>query len=94
MFRNDTQYCAAFFDSNGKLLKNTMVKFNINGVYYNRSTNENGVARLNINLNPGNYILTAENPSTAEFYTNKVTVSSLIADDNDLTKYYRNESKY
>ena len=34
------------------------VLFNINGVFYNRTTNSSGHARLNINLDPGNYIIT------------------------------------
>ena len=31
---------------------------NINGVFYNRTTDENGIARLNINLQAGEYIIT------------------------------------
>ena len=42
------------------------MKFNINGVYYTRQTNASGVAKLTINLQPGNYILTAYNPITSE----------------------------
>ena len=42
------------------------MKFNINGVYYTRQTNTSGVAKLTVNLQPGNYILTAYNPVTSE----------------------------
>jgi hypothetical protein len=35
------------------------VTFNINGVMYTRQTNESGQAKLNINLGPGNYTITA-----------------------------------
>lgn len=42
---------------------NTKVKFNINGVLYTRETNGEGVAKLNINLNPGEYILTSIHPN-------------------------------
>ena len=94
IFRNGTQYYATFVDSKGDLLKNTNVEFNINGVFYTRPTNENGVARMNINLNPETYIITAKNPSTGEQYTNRITVLTNIIEHNDLTKYYKNDSQY
>lgn len=94
VFRNDTQYYGTFLDAYGNPLTNTTVEFNINGVFYNRKTNENGTARLNINLNPGEYILTATNPSTSEMHSTNIIVLSSIADANNLTKFYRNESQY
>ena len=45
--------------SNGMPINNTVVLFNINGVFYNRTTNESGIAKLNLNLNPGDYVVTA-----------------------------------
>lgn len=38
IYRNDTQYYAAFTDTSGNLLKNADVNFNINGVFYTRKT--------------------------------------------------------
>lgn len=58
-FRNGTQYCAKFLDGCGSSLVNASVVFNINGVFYKKQTDDNGMARLNINLFPGEYILTA-----------------------------------
>ena len=58
-FRNGTQYCAKFLDGCGSPLVNASVIFNINGVFYEKQTDDNGMARLNINLFPGEYILTA-----------------------------------
>lgn len=58
-FRNGTQYCAKFLDGCGSPLVNASVVFNINGVFYKKQTDDNGMARLNINLFPGEYILTA-----------------------------------
>lgn len=58
-FRNGTQYCAKFLDGCGSPLVNASVIFNINGVFYKKQTDDNGMARLNINLFPGEYILTA-----------------------------------
>ena len=81
-FRNGTQYVAKFLDGNGKALTNTDVKFNINGVFYTRVTDENGIARLNIRLDPASYIITAYNPVTGEQKANEVTVlPRIIAED-------------
>ncbi|WP_407430906.1 Ig-like domain repeat protein [Methanobrevibacter sp.] len=94
IFRNDTQYYATFRDSNGNLLRNTDVNFNINGVFYTRTTNENGVARMNINLLPKQYVLTAMNPVSGESCGNLITVLPNIVENYDLTKYYKNASKF
>ena len=81
-FRNGTQYVAKFLDSNGKALANTDVKFNINGVFYTRVTDENGITRLNIRLDPASYIITAYNPVTGEQKANNITVlPRIIAKD-------------
>ena len=63
-YRNGTQYYATFLDDDGSPLANTDVTFNINGVFYTRTTNTSGVAKLNINLPPNEYILTAIHPNT------------------------------
>ncbi len=93
MFRNGTQYSATFVDGQGNpLASGTEVTFNINGVMYSRKTNENGTAKLNINLEQGTYILTAIAPN-GETHANNITVLSTIESSN-LVKYYRNESQY
>ena len=93
MYQNGTQFFATFLGTDGKPLSNIDVTFNINGVFYTRQTNENGVARLNINLRPGEYILTAINPVNSESEGFNITVKSLI-ESSDLTKHYRNDSKF
>ena len=94
MFRNATQYSALFLDSNGNALVNATVKFNINGVFYTKSTNDEGIATLNIQLLPKEYIITNYNLVTGEENSNKVTVKSLLVDNHNLVKYYLNESSY
>ena len=94
IFRNDTQYYGEFRNSDGSLLRNTDVKFNINGVFYTRTTNDQGVAKMNINLNPGSYILTATNPTNGEMQSVTIAVSTSIVENYDLTKYYKNDSQY
>lgn len=94
IYKNGTQYYATAIDGNGNVLKNTPIKININGVYYTRTTNENGIFKMNINLNPGTYVLTADNPISGEKHTTTITVLPSIVENNDLIKYYRSPSKF
>ena len=94
IFKNETQYLATFTDSQGKLLNNTNATFNINDVFYTRKINDSGVAKLNINLPPGEYILTATNPATNENYSSTITVLPNIIENNNITKYYKNDTQY
>ena len=94
VYRNDSQYWAYFTDSKGNPLVNTTVTFNINGVMYNRMTNESGWAKLNINLPQGEYIITAYNPVTDERRSNNITVFANIVENNDLTKVYGDPDKF
>ncbi len=96
VFRNATQYYATFLDSQGNYLKEgSVVRFNINGVMYERNVSgDKGLAKLNINLEQGEYIITAMNLETGEMASNKITVIPRIIENNDLIKYYRNASQY
>ena len=91
-FKNDTQYYATVLDNNGNPLANSEITFNINGVFYNRKTNENGIARLNINLNSGEYILTAIH-NNGLMFSNKIVVLPSI-NGSDVTKFYKNGTQY
>ena len=93
MYKNDTKFSAKFLGNDGKVLANTTVKFNINGVLYTRTTNNDGVGSLAINLRPGEYVLTAYNLVTGEQQGFNITVKSLIVTQ-DLTKYYMNASSF
>lgn len=92
-YKNDSQYYATFFDGSGDVLDNQNVTFNINGIFYTRQTNQNGVARLNINLNSGNYILTAYNPVDGYSFSNHIKVLPTINGTN-LNKIYRDNHQY
>ena len=92
-YKNDTQYYAKFYDGSGEVLKNQNVRFNINGVFYTRQTDQNGVAKLNINLNSGKYILTAYNPVNGYSFSNNIIVLPTI-NGTDLNKIYRDNHQY
>ena len=91
-FRNGTQYCAKFLDGCGSPLVNASVIFNINGVFYKKQTDDNGMAKLNINLRPGVYILTAMHPDTLMYGSNITVLSTILA--NDVVKFFRNGTQY
>ena len=93
-YKNASQFEVRLLDSNGNHTNSSKkVTFNINGVFYTRQINDDGIARLNINLNPGQYIITTNNPFTGENKSNVVTVLPYI-ESHDLVKYYMNDSQF
>ena len=58
-YRDGTQFVAKLVDNHGNPYANQTISFNINGVFYNRTTNADGEAKLNINLSTGEYIITS-----------------------------------
>ncbi len=85
---------AQFLDVNGNNLTGGMAIFNINGVMYERKISSEGYAKLNINLDHGEYIITAANPVTGEMKASTIVISPTITENHDLVKYYRNDSQY
>ena len=96
MYKNGTQYYATFLDSEGNYLADgTVVKFNINGVMYERKVSGGkGQAKLNINLPAGKYVITATNPKTKEMESNNIVVLATIVENRDITKYFKNATQY
>lgn len=88
LYGSGTQYFAMFFTSDGKALANKEVTFNLNGKVYKVKTLPNGVVRLNININPGTYKITAINPETGEKTVNTIRIYKKIMGNRDLTQYY------
>ena len=86
-FRNGTQYYATFYDGMGNPLINETVRFNINGVIYEKRTNDKGTANLTISLYPGNYILTAYHPN-GEAKGYNISVLTTLIDNKDIDMYY------
>ena len=73
-YRDGTQFKANLVDGQDKHYANQEMTFNINGVFYNRLTDNNGQAKLNINLIPGEYIIISSYDCSS--IANKVTVRS------------------
>ena len=85
-YRNASQFIVRVFNKTSG-----NVTFNINGVFYTRMINESGYAKLNINLNPGEYIITSDYNGCRN--ANNVTVLSVLAAD-DLDMKYRDGSRF
>ena len=93
LYGSGTQYFAIFTDSNGNALSNTKIKFEISGKSYTISTLPNGIARMNINIKPGTYIISAVNPATGEKLTNKITIYYQIM-GKDSSNYVGSKTNY
>ncbi|WP_296862405.1 hypothetical protein [uncultured Methanobrevibacter sp.] len=72
-YRDGTQFKATLVDGLGKPYADQNVTFNINGVLYNRPTDSSGTAKLNINLMPGEYIITSSYNGSS--ISNKITIN-------------------
>lgn len=94
LYGSGTQYFAIFRDSTGKALANTPVTFKIGSKSYTFNTAPNGIARLNINLNPGTYTIAATNPVTGEVAKNKIRVFAYIMGNKDVVKYFGANKNY
>ena len=92
-YRNGSQFLVKVVDGKGVPLVGESVRLNINGVFYTRVTGVDGVARLNISLIPGKYVITAIHPVTGLQVGHVVNVlSDLVCDD--LVMYYRDGSQF
>ncbi|MBR6024037.1 MAG: hypothetical protein IK044_03620 [Methanobrevibacter sp.] len=92
-FRNASQFFISLIDGEGNHVTGKNITMNINGVFYNRTTNENGTAKLNINLAPGEYILTATDPLTGLMMSYNITVLPTL-NATDLEMKYKDGSTF
>ena len=73
-YGDKTPFTVSVLDGQGKPLANANIRFNINGVFYDRVSDNTGTARLNINLIAGEYIITSMYNSAN--IANKVTITA------------------
>ena len=76
--RRNSNLVVTFKDKNGKLIKNTKVKFQLNGKTYTRTTNKKGQAKLKVKVKVGSYKLKTNFKSTKVYgstvFSNKIKV--------------------
>lgn len=92
-YKNKSALYTTYYDKKGKLLKNTAVKIKLNGKTYSMKTNNKGVSKLEVNLKPGNYIASMNNPKTSEKASCIVMIKSIL-ETNDLTMTENDGSKF
>ena len=90
-YKNESQYTFTLVGDNGKPIANQIASININGVFYNRTTNASGSAKFNINLEPGTYILTVEykgcRVSNTVTVLNVIKTKNLVMTEGDKSKF-------
>ncbi|MBR3197759.1 MAG: Ig-like domain repeat protein, partial [Methanobrevibacter sp.] len=87
-FGTSSQYFAIFLDSRGRALANVAVTYIIGDKSFTSSTLPNGISRVNINLNPGYYLIMAINPITGEYAINSLFIYDRVMENADLTQSY------
>ncbi len=75
-YLDGTQFKANLVDGQGKPYADQNITFNVNGILYDRLTDSNGQAKLNIRLQPGEYIITSS--FNGGNIANKITVTALL----------------
>ena len=83
-YLNASKFQATIYDKNGSLAVGKNVTFNINGVFYTKTTDSNGVVSLAIILRPGEYIITTMYEGLA-VGNNIVVLPTLVTSDLNMT---------
>ncbi|WP_407414459.1 Ig-like domain-containing protein, partial [Methanobrevibacter sp.] len=96
VYDNETfQYYVKLTDGRNNNIKDAEITFEINGQTYTNKTNENGIARIFLTLNQGNYTITVSYKT--ESVTNKINVrenDNYTLTAGDLEMYYRDGSSF
>ena len=92
-YNSGVDYQVKIVDNKGNPLKNMNVTFTINNKKYIRSTNENGIVKLNAKLRVGTYnvIVTLDDGKKV---MNKLKIVKRIAGNKNIVKYYNSNFKY
>ena len=92
-YKGTAKYTAKFLYTNGSAVANADIQFILKGKLYTKKTDSNGIASLELGLEPGTYSVVAKNPYTGYSLTSTIKIMSTIVSD-DLTKVYMDSKKY
>ncbi|WP_296879522.1 Ig-like domain repeat protein [uncultured Methanobrevibacter sp.] len=92
-YNSGVDYQVKIVDNNGNPLKNKKVTFTINNRKYIRTTNADGIAKLNVKLRVGTYkvIVTLDNGKKV---VKKLKIVKRIVGNRNTVKYYNSHFKY
>lgn len=93
-YNSQYDFRARLLDKNANPLNNKQVNLVINGNDYQITTDEYGYAYLRNTLNPGQYVVTVENPATNEKLSKNVTITNRISGNKDITFDYTYSGTY
>ena len=95
-YKDGSKFTSKLTYESGTIVEGETITFVVNGRTYNRTTNNEGVARLNINLAPGTYNITTKYGNLSNLniiVVNKWNESLVNLETTNLTKYYKDNSK-
>ncbi len=90
-YKNESQFEFKLSKENDVPISNATVLLKVNGIKYNRNTNDDGVGKLTINLNPGIYTITTSYKNIS--VSNTIKVLSRFK-SKDITSSYGKETKF
>ncbi|MEE1336633.1 hypothetical protein, partial [Methanobrevibacter sp.] len=93
-YNSGVDYQVTVVDGNGKPMAKKQVKFIINGKEYNATTNDEGIAVLNIKLAIGTYEVTTVNPLNNDNVTKTVKITTRITGNKNVNTYYAKNYAY
>ena len=84
-YNSSYDYVAVFIDEFGNKLNNTNVSMIVDGIRYNMTTNEDGVAYLNTTtLSVGNHTIQLINPVSGEITNHKINIVERLQENKDI----------
>ena len=93
-YNSGVDYHVTIVDGNGNPIAKKQVKFIINGNKYNATTNDEGIAVLNIKLAIGTYEVTTVNPLNNYNVTKTVKITTRITGNKNVDTYYAKNYAY
>ena len=93
-YNSGVDYQVTVVDGTGKPMAKKQVKFIINGKEYNATTNDEGIAVLNIKLAIGTYEVTTVNPLNNDNVTKTVKITTRITGNKNVNIYYAKNYAY
>ena len=93
-YNSGVDYQVTVVDGNGNPMAKKQVKFIINGKEYNATTNDEGIAILNLKLAIGTHTVTTVNPLNNENVTKTVKITTRITGNKNVNTYYAKNYAY